>query len=375
MQAKFIQVVANGDPGGGTTAVLTLATMLHATGATVIIVSQSGSYILSAANKAGLYTIGFDFSSRSAAIRTLSDIADLMRRERPAAIHAHGSRAGLPVALACRLIRAHRWTKFIYTVHGFHFVPKPLVTKFLGRLVEKFCIKTAAWTNFVSQGDKCIAAENGLLFAEQRTSVIPNAVLAHDIPPPTDQPFDIIFLGRLTYQKNPLILSDVIQAMAPLKPSVHVVGGGELEAALRAKVDDAGLRSQFTFHGQQDRAAALRIAVRCKVLVLPSRWEGHPITLIEAMHLGLPVVASRVSGSSEIVLEGKTGYLVGAEDIAGYANALAILLKDSSALQRFGMAARQEAAQRFSADRMLAANLAVYHGTVGISRGAATGIA
>lgn len=361
MKNKIVQVIGNGDPGGGTTAVLTLATMLRDAGHESVVVSQRGSYLLDEAGRLGIAVHGLDFSSRGGAIANCSALAAFIRQQAPAVVHAHGNRAGLPCALAMRLLGPGARPRFVYTVHGFHFLSKKPLAFHLARMAERFCIARADWTNFVSLGDAAIAREHRLADAG-RTRVIHNAVLAGDFPEPLPQrmPGTVAFIGRLTHQKNPLILADIVAALGPQAPCVHVIGGGELEEELRRKVGSMGLDGNFVFHGQQQRPAALAIAAACSLLLLPSRWEGHPITVIEAMHMGLPVIASDIPGTREIVRDGETGFLLGAEHVAGYAAAIARVLADPAGARRLGDAGRVLARQDFSAQRMLEANLDAY---------------
>jgi len=361
MKNKIVQVIGNGDPGGGTTAVLTLATLLRDAGHASMVVSQRGSYLLEQASELGIAVQGLDFSSRGGAVANCTALAALIREQAPDIVHAHGNRAGLPCALAMRLLGRRIRPRFVYTVHGFHFLSKKPGAFHLARLAERFCIAQADSTNFVSQADAGIAREHRLARAAN-TRVIHNAVLASDFPPlPAARARDgIAFIGRLTHQKNPLILPDIVAAMGPLAPCVHVIGGGELEGELRRKVDAMGLASRFVFHGQQKRQATLEIASACALLLLPSRWEGHPITVIEAMHMGMPVIASDIPGTREIVRDGQTGYLMPAEHVGGYAAAIARLLADPAHAGALGAAASALARADFSPERMLEANLDVY---------------
>lgn len=353
-------MIANGDPGGGTTAVLTLSRLLHEAGKWVAIASQRDSYILQAAQEFGLLTFPLEFSSRRAAIGAYSALAKLFQEQRPAIVHAHGNRAGLPVSLARRLYRGKNFGRFFYTVHGFHFQAKPPGLFQLARQAEKMAIHEADCTIFVSEGDRRIANQHRLLAHPDRCSVVPNAVLAQDIPWKRHPEFDIAFLGRLTYPKNPLIIPEIIAAMAPLKPTVQVIGGGELSDALHQKVMQLGLDKQFVFQGQQDRANALALSARCKVLLFPSRWEGHPIAVIEAMHMGLPVVATRIPGTEAIVRDGETGYLVELDDVAAFAAALTRLLTNPAALATMASSGQADVAARYSPERMLTDTLSLY---------------
>lgn len=362
MTKEIVQIIGNGDPGGGTTAVLTLALLLQGAGHRPVIVSQRDSYLLREAERHRIPVHGLDFSSRGGAIASCRALASFIRQRQPAVVHAHGNRAGLPVALAMTLLgRAHR-PRFVYTVHGFHFLTKKAGAYHLARMAEKFAIRQANWTNFVSDGDARIARARRLVADPACTSVIHNAVLAEDFPSnaATQSEPSVAFIGRLTYQKNPLILADIAAALGPLAPRIHVIGGGEMDGELRARVEALRLSDRFVFHGQQHRADALRIAAECSLLLLPSRWEGHPITVIEAMHMGLPVIASDISGTREIVAQDETGYLVPADDATGYAAAIRRVLVEPGLGQRLGARGRAVADEKFSAYRMLQANLAVY---------------
>ncbi len=175
--------------------------------------------------------------------------------------------------------------------------------------------------------------------------------------------YDIGFIGRLHFQKNPVFLVDILQRMRPARPSLCVIGGGDLATELEARLDREGLRSQVTITGECDRKTALATLSSCRVMVLPSRWEGHPIALIEAMLLGIPVVASDIPGSNEIIQHGRTGFLVASFDADSYARCLRELLDNDQLREKIGDAARAEAARSYSVDRMVSAYLDVYRGT------------
>lgn len=357
-----LQVIGNGDPGGGTTAVLTLAQMLRESGERVLIVSQKGSHILDAAREQGLATVGLEFASRSAAAAACKSLSALIADLRPDIVHAHGGRAGLPVALARRWFSRRHGFGMVYTVHGFHFPLKRAGVRQLARLSELFCMSQADHTIFVSASDSGIAHDHRLVTRPGSTTIINNAISLEDLPACHVRDVDIVLLARLIPQKNVTILPDIVAALRPLRPSVHVVGGGELEAELKKKVRQLGLEAQFTYHGMLSRREALRVLVRARTLILPSYWEGHPIVVIEAMHLGVPVVASRVRGNIGVVREGVTGYLVGLDDVAGYAHALEALLVDPGLHQRLSGNAREVAAQAYSPARMLSQTQQVYEG-------------
>jgi len=119
------------------------------------------------------------------------------------------------------------------------------------------------------------------------------------------------------------------------------------EQTLRAFIDEHGLRTVVTFLGALDREALLREYAECAAVVLPSRQENAPMAIIEAMAVGKPVVATRVGGIPDLVLDGETGFLVEAGDASGMAHALARLLSDAPLRLRMGVRARREASVRF----------------------------
>jgi hypothetical protein len=124
-----------------------------------------------------------------------------------------------------------------------------------------------------------------------------------------------------------------------------LVGGGELENAVREQVAQLGLEERVRFLGvRADVADILRAS---DVFVLSSRWEGNPMSVMEAMAAGLPVVSTAVGGVPELVREGETGRLVPSEDAGALAQAMQALVDDPARRQAMGAAARQHAIAHF----------------------------
>jgi glycosyltransferase involved in cell wall biosynthesis len=96
------------------------------------------------------------------------------------------------------------------------------------------------------------------------------------------------------------------------------------------------------------------------IFVLPSNWEGLPNAVLEAMAAGLPVVATRVGGVPEVVVEGQTGILVPPRDPNALADALLTLLRDPNLRRRMGQAGRQRVQEYFSVDQMVSKTETLY---------------
>ncbi|HYH46766.1 MAG TPA: glycosyltransferase family 4 protein, partial [Thermoanaerobaculia bacterium] len=119
---------------------------------------------------------------------------------------------------------------------------------------------------------------------------------------------------------------------------------GEHRLALESAA--AGLAG-VQFLGRCDAGRIRRLLGGAAALVVPSTYEGMPLVVLEAMAAGVPVVASRVSGIPEVVVDGETGWLVPKEDPAALAGALAEVLADASEARRRGEAGRRRVEERF----------------------------
>ena len=174
-----------------------------------------------------------------------------------------------------------------------------------------------------------------------------------------DQPV-VLSIGRLVVMKGQRYLIDAVPELAARFPGLAVVilGRGHLHGKLLEQAAALGVGDRVHLPGHRSDARLLLDAA--DVLVLPSRHEGMPLVLLEAMDAGLPVVATRVIGSEEVVADGETGFLVRPEDPAALAAALARLLADPELRARFGRAGRRRFVERFTNTRMAADTLRVY---------------
>lgn len=150
-------------------------------------------------------------------------------------------------------------------------------------------------------------------------------------------------VGNFTPKKAHRDLIEAVTAIRQSLPEIRLVlvGHGPLERDLRARVRGLGLDESVVFAGF--RTDATRLMGAFDVFVLPSRFEGLSIALLEAMALGRPVVATRVGGSPEVIEDGESGILVKAGDPRALAEAIRSLLDDPSRRARISDAARRRA--------------------------------
>lgn len=180
----------------------------------------------------------------------------------------------------------------------------------------------------------------------------------------------VLTIGRLTVMKGQRYLIEAVPDLVRRFPELAVVilGSGHLHDQLRALADRLGVGEHVHLPGHRSDARMLLDAA--DVFVLPSRHEGMPLVLLEAMDAGLPVVATRVIGSNEVVDDGITGVLVEPEDADALGAALAHLLADHELRQEYGRAGRRRYQQSFTSARMAAQTIAIYENVLRTVRSA-----
>lgn len=155
----------------------------------------------------------------------------------------------------------------------------------------------------------------------------------------------------------------LIEAAAPVvarHPDLHIllVGDGELRDALRAQTREAGLEGHIHFLGSRHDVPELLAASDC--FVLPSLWEGLSMALVEAMAASLPVIATAVSGTNQVMVGGETGLLVPPGDSHRLAEAMLAMLADPARASAMGAAARLRVESYFSARKQAEDHIALY---------------
>lgn len=160
-------------------------------------------------------------------------------------------------------------------------------------------------------------------------------------------------IGSLIKRKSVAhLLHAVARLPQDLTPHLLIVGEGPEATALRQLADELGLATRVTFTGFQKQPLPWLAAM--DVFALASSSEGLPRVILEAMLLEKPVIASRIVGSSEVVVHGETGYLYDYDDIDSLVALLADLLRNSEKRHVFGVAGRRRASADFSIEAYVA---------------------
>ena len=171
----------------------------------------------------------------------------------------------------------------------------------------------------------------------------------------------VICVSKLRYEKGIDVLLQawyLVQKQVP-EARLVIIGSGPMEAQLERLARELDILGSVEFAGLQgDIPAQLR---RGKIGILPSRWEGMSNALLEAMAAGQACIATRVSGSEDLIAHGVNGLLVESEDYEGMAQALLTLLQNPALMQKYGSAARETVEQSYTLAYVTNRYLEVYH--------------
>ncbi len=190
------------------------------------------------------------------------------------------------------------------------------------------------------------------------------------------EPQTLVFVhvGRFAAVKNHEMLVAAFAQLVgqqPLPTELWLVGDGELRKAVQHQVRALGIESRVRFLGvRSDIPDLLRAA---DVFVFPSRWEGNPLSVMEAMAAGLPVIATAVGGVPELVEDGVSGILVPNEDHNALVGALQQLVQRADLRAQMAHAARRRAEERFDIRHTVAAYESLYESLLQRARTAGNG--
>lgn len=170
----------------------------------------------------------------------------------------------------------------------------------------------------------------------------------------------VVCVARLSYEKGIDTLLHAWHLVQHEMPEarLRIVGDGILRSQLPDMAEALGISSSVTFAGEQrDIPAQLHSA---SFAVSSSRWEGMPNAVLEAMACGLPCIATRVSGSEDIIQHGRNGLLVDAGDYHAMAQAILALLRNPDCVRAYGQAARERIEQGYALEHITDRYVALY---------------
>jgi glycosyltransferase involved in cell wall biosynthesis len=282
-------------------------------------------------------------------------LAWLMKRERYTIVHTHSSKAGIVGRWAAKLAGV---PIIIHTVHGWghHDRQHPLVRawyiwleKLTLPITDKLIVVSPlniekGLQDGIGKPEHYVTIRSGIELDRFGRPATPRPETRRSWGIPPDAPV-VGTVTRLSPQKAPLDFVRAAAAVARVAPQSFfmMVGDGPLRPEVEALAQELGLAERLILTGLRQDVPELLAAF--DVFVLSSLWEGLPRVLPQAMATGLPVVATAIDGSAEVIEHGVNGLLTPPGDPPALAQAVLQLLQDRSLAQRMGEAGRARAAE------------------------------
>ena len=271
-------------------------------------------------------------------------LARLFRRLGVDVVHTHNTK---PFLYACPAARLARVSKVIHTRHGQRFGASRRDT-ILFRMLTHLADRVVC----VSHDSANLSAAEGV--APDKIRTIWNGIDVarfNYVGPSPDGP--VVMVSRLSPEKDveTLLRAAALAVRERFSFRLEIAGDGPCRPSLEQIARESNLEGCVRFLGEVRDVPAL--LARASLFVLPSLTEGVSLTLLEAMARGLPIVATRVGGNPEVVIEGETGVLVPAQDPAALARAMLQIQGDCDAGRSMGQAGRRRVEQHFDIRRMV----------------------
>lgn len=352
--------------GGAQIHVRDIALAAQAQGHRVIVITGAAGAAAQAAREAGLDIVEAPELLReikpATDIRAVFTIARMIHTYGIELLHCHSSKAGIIGRLAAK----KAGIPAIFTAHGWAFTDgvSPKKRK-LYRAIEKMMAPLASRIITVSEYDREIAIAAGVGRADRMVAIQNGMPVLPALDRPVrgaDAPLRLIMVARIDAQKNQ---AQLLRALGEVKSGnwrLSLVGAGA-DDALRQIAQDHGIADKVDFLGQ--RSDVPELLASHDVFCLITNWEGFPLTIVEAMRAGMPVIASDVGGCKEAIEEGVTGTVVPRNGETQIARAIEALIADPELVAAQGAAGRAAFEARFTFEHMAEKTFATYDAALG----------
>jgi glycosyltransferase involved in cell wall biosynthesis len=354
-----VHVAESAGWAGGERYLLALAKELDRKRFTLSVIVPDDGPLVERLHALDVETCRVSLNARLVSPRAFLTLVRAFQRLRPMIVQSHGARSNVYTRLAARyagvpivLSTVHN-SLFDYEVAGWRRALYVLAERVTSPLADRIvAVSQAIARDLVERyridAARTVVIHNGIDAWAFRPARDAAAVRAEMRVPPGRRV--VVMAGRMTPQKGWDVLFQAAARLASARDDLFwlLVGDGPLRPALTRRAGELGVRACFA-GARADMADLLGCA---DVVVLASRSEGLPFTLLEAMALGKPVVATRVGGVPEVVEDGRSGRLVPPEDPAALAAALAAVL-DGDDAAAMGARGRARVESAFTLDAMV----------------------
>lgn len=291
-------------------------------------------------------------------------ILEVYKTEKPDIIHANNR---FFFTTICSVILKKIVGKPLVTT--LHLGPMSLDRKILNLLIDVYEKTISRW--IITNSDKIIAVSNAVMkhalklgASHKKIKVIPNGVDLKEFGLREFKKTEskkIIFVGRLFPNKGIQYLVEAAPIILARHPDVEfiIIGKGPMETELKKLIGRLNVEHAFRFLGIVPSVP--EIMRECDIFVRPSLTEGMPLTILEAMACGLPIIASKIPGTSEVVKDGETGILIKPGDVKQLSDAVIKLIEDENYAKRIRVRAYEFIRNHYSWDRIAEEYLKIYN--------------
>lgn len=274
------------------------------------------------------------------------EIRKYVRKIKPDVVHLHSSKSGIMGRLAINCEK----TKVFYTPHGYSFLKEddPWLKREIYYHIERFAGMAKAKTIAVSKGEydvaclitkRCTYVNNGI-------EIPKNKLMSHPAINTTNPV--IATLGRISYQKNPKTFNEIAEAFPELK--FVWIGDGELRDQLTSK--------NIEITGWKNHNEAIEELIKCDIFLLPSIWEGLPISLLEAMYLGKICLVSNIIGNRDVIKTATNGFI--ADKLEDYIQIIKDIIAGNYMISDITKTAYMDIMKEYNTDVMTKKYLEIY---------------
>lgn len=281
--------------------------------------------------------------------KCVGDLQRIIRQQQPDVVHCHSSKAGIVGRYA-----AYRCgVPAIFSAHGWSFTDgiKPAAAK-LFLWSER---AAARWCNRILVGcdsDRRMGLEKQVAAPEKIETIWYglHCLPAGEMAQPAQSPPNLVMVARFEPQKDHATLLRALGELRALEWTIDLLGDGPLRPSMESLAKELQIADKVRFVGVQPTKDYL---LRSQIALMITNWEGLPLSTLEAMRVGLPLIGTRIGGIPEQITDGESGYLVPRHDWRLLAERLGSLIHSAELRGQFGRAGKERFDKDFQYERML----------------------
>lgn len=358
---RILYVITLPDLGGAQTHLLEIAATMKYYGHDVRVIVGKCGWLTEQLHNYDISVVVVNELVREISIRqdymAIRHVQRIVRDFKPNIVHCHSSKAGIVGRIAAFM----EGVPSVFTAHGWAFTEGvPFFKRIIYALIERMMFHFTSYVLCVSDYDKSLA-ERWFWTKSPKLLTVHNGI--EDVGKNLRREFactefnaslNLIMVGRFAVPKEQLQLIKAVELVnKKWQDKVHLtlVGDGILLSMAERYVNEHGLNNVVSLLGE--RRDINDLLVQSDVFCLISNYEGLPISIIEAMRTGLPVIASDVGGNNELIQDGFNGFLVGCGNFEQLVEKIAFFVEHRDSLRGMGQRSREIYKQDFSAEKMM----------------------